>query len=259
MNSSIYHGIVQHRRFQPLEHRFRYRIFYAFLDLAELPEVLDSVPGWSARHPAVARFNRTDHLGDPAVALDESVRILVQERSGSRPKGRICLLTMPRTLGVSFNPISVFYCYREDGSLGHIVAEVDNTPWGERHCYVVDTANDNLGTADVLRFRMPKAFHVSPFHPMNQEYEWRFNVPGRSLTIHMKNWQHDHVVTDATLALRRRSLDARNGVSVLLRHPAMAMTVLAGIYAQAAQLWWKGTPYHPHPARLVDRAREASR
>ena len=257
MNSALYEGVIRHRRFGPVEHGFRYRIFYAYLDLAELPNVLDPIPGWSARRPAPARFDRRDHLGDPEVPLDEAVRSLVEERTGDRPAGRVCLLTLPRTLGVSFNPISVFYCYRADDSLGHIVAEVDNTPWGERHCYVVDANADNFGSDRVLRFRVPKAFHVSPFHPMKQEYVWRFNRPGRSLTVHMQNWEGDAVRTDATLALRRRPLDPRGGVRVLLRHPAMAMSVVAGIYAQAARLWWKGTPYHPHPARLTDEAEGA--
>jgi DUF1365 family protein len=182
------------------------------------------------------------------------VRDLVEARCGVRPEGPIHLLTFPRTFGVSFNPISIYYCYREDGSIGHIVAEVDNTPWGERHCYVVDVATDNFGTGGVLRFRVPKVFHVSPFHPLGQEYEWRFNQPGSSLVVHMQNLEAGAAKTDATLVLRRRPLDQRNAALALVRHPAMSLTVLAGIYAQAAKLWWKGAPYHPHPKTLtVDR------
>lgn len=258
MNSAIYEGTVRHRRFSPVEHAFRYRVFYGFFDLAELPEALDGLPGWSARRPALAKFDRRDHLGDPQLPLDEAVRRLVEQQSGTRPTGRICLLALPRTLGVSFNPISIYYCYREDETLGHIVAEVDNTPWGERHCYVVDAERDNLGSGKVMRFRVPKALHVSPFHPMAQEYLWRFNEPGRSLVVHMENLDSGTRLTDATLVLRRRPLDARHASRVLLRHPAMAAAVVAGIYAQAARLWWKGTPYHPHPARLADQPKGVS-
>ncbi|MEM8608139.1 MAG: DUF1365 domain-containing protein [Myxococcota bacterium] len=258
MKSALYEGTVRHRRFAPVEHAFRYRIFYAYLDLAEVPDVLDGIPGWSGRGPALARFDRRDHLGDARLPLDQAVRDLVEQRCGTRPAGRISLLAMPRTLGVGFNPISVYYCYREDGSIGHVVAEVDNTPWGERHCYVVDAERDNVGTGSVLRFIVPKAFHVSPFHPMSQEYAWRFNVPGRSLVVHMENSEHGEVLTDATLVLRRRALDKHHAGRVLLRHPAMAATVVAGIYAQAARLWLKGTPYHPHPSRLAAEAEGAS-
>lgn len=257
MNSAIYEGTVRHRRFSPVAHSFRYRMFYVFLDLAELPSALDGLPGWSARRAAVARFDRRDHLGDAHRPLDEAVRDLVEERSGNRPDGRICLLALPRTLGVCFNPISIFYCYRAGDTLGHIVAEVDNTPWGERHCYVVDTERDNVGRGNVLRFRVPKAFHVSPFHPMDQAYLWRFKEPGRSLVVHMENVEGEQTITDATLVLRRRPLDVRHASGALLRHPAMAVSVVAGIYAQAARLWWKGAPYHPHPSRLVDGGKEA--
>ena len=254
MNSAIYEGTVRHRRFSPVSHSFEYRIFYAYLDLDEVPEALDRLPGWSGRGPAIARFAREDHLGDPSISLEEAVRDVVESQCGSRPSGAIRLLALPRTLGVAFNPVSFFYCFRRDGSLGHILAEVDNTPWGERHCYAVDVERDDLGEGRAMRFRVPKAFHVSPFHPMTQEYEWRFTGPGRSLVVHMKNLESDAVVGDATLTLRRKALTQKNAAMALVRHPAMAVTVLGGIYAQAARLWWKGAPYHPHPTRLASEA-----
>ena len=251
MKSALYEGRVRHRRFFPVDHRFEYRVFYPYLDLSELPDVLEPLPGWSARRAAVARFVRSDHVGDPSQPLHESVRDVVESRCGARPEGPIRLLALPRTLGVAFNPVSFFYCFRNDETLGHIVAEVDNTPWGERHCYAVDVARDDLGEGQAMRFRVPKAFHVSPFHPMAQEYEWRFTLPGRSLVVHMENREGDRVLGDATLTLHRRPLTRRNATLTLLRHPAMAATVVGGIYSQAARLWWKGAPYHPHPKRLA--------
>jgi hypothetical protein len=243
--------MVRHRRFAPVENSFEYRIFYAYLDLDELPDVLDPLPGWSARRPAIARFAREDHLGDPHIPLDQTVRDVVESQCGTYPEGPIRLLTLPRTLGVVFNPVSFFYCHRPDGSLGHILAQVDNTPWGERHCYAVDVARDRLGEGRAMRFRVPKAFHVSPFHPMAQEYEWRFTEPGRSLVVHMENRQAGAVIGDATLTLERKPLTQKNAALTLVRHPAMAVSVLGGIYAEAARLWWKGTPYHPHPKRIA--------
>jgi DUF1365 family protein len=253
MNSALYEGKVRHRRFTPVEHAFEYRIFYAYLDLDELPEALDPLPGWSARGPGVVRFAREDHLGDPIVPLDQSVRDLVEVQCGARPEGAIRLLTLPRTLGVAFNPVSFFYCFDHGGSLSHILAEVDNTPWGERHCYAVDVERDGLKRGSTLRFRVPKAFHVSPFHPMSQQYEWRFTQPGRSLVVHMENWEGNVMVSDATLSLRRKPLSPRHAALALVRHPAMALTVLRGIYGQAARLWWKGARYHPHPRQLTNK------
>ena len=253
MKSALYEGRVRHRRFTPVAHEFEYRIFYAYLDLDELPESLDRLPGWSARRPAIARFAREDHLGDPSIPLDVSIRDLVKDQCGTRPNGPIRLLTLPRTIGVTFNPVSFFYCFGDDESLTHIVAEVDNTPWGDRHCYAVDVARDDFGAGRAMRFRVPKVFHVSPFHPMDQEYEWRFTKPGSSLVVHMENWEESAVRGDATLTLRRKELGRTNATLALVRHPAMAITVLAGIYAQAARLRLKGAPYHPHPKRLVSK------
>jgi DUF1365 family protein len=258
MNSAIYEGTVRHRRFAPVEHVFQYRVFYAYLDLSELPQVLDGLPGWSARRAAFARFAREDHFGEPDIPLDHAVRDLVEARLGVRPDGAIHLLTLPRTLGVVFNPISIYYCHRADGTLCHLVTEVDNTPWGERHCYVVDADRDNLGTARALRFRVSKAFHVSPFHSLDQEYEWRFTRPARSLVVHMENWEAATLKTDATLTLRRQPLDPRHATLALIRHPAMALSVLGGIYVQAAKLWRKGVPYHPHPKKLATTTRGAT-
>ncbi len=257
MKSALYEGRVRHRRFTPVEHAFEYRIFYVYLDLDELPEALDRLPGWSARRPAIARFSREDHLGDPGIPLDVSIRDLVETQCGTRPSGPVRLLTLPRTLGVAFNPVSFFYCFSRDESLTHIVAEVDNTPWGERHCYAVDVARDNVGVGRAMRFVVPKAFHVSPFYPMSQEYQWRFTKPGGSLVVHMENWEEDSIRGDATLTLRRKELSRANATLALTRHPAMAMTVLGGIYSQAARLWLKGAPYHahPNPKRLASRTR----
>ena len=251
MMSALYEGKVRHRRFVPIAHAFEYRIFYVYLDLDELPEALDRLPGWSARGVALARYAREDHVGDPARPLGECVRDVVESECGIRPNGSIRLLTLPRTFGVAFNPVSFFYCFSDTGALTHIVAEVDNTPWGERHCYAVDVSRDDLERGRAMRFRVPKALHVSPFHPMGQEYEWRFTRPGRSLVVHMENWEDGVVRSDATLTLRRRPLSPRNAALALVRHPAMALTVLGGIYAQAARLWWKGAPYYPHPRRLA--------
>lgn len=254
MNSALYEGKVRHRRFVPVEHAFEYRMFYVYLDLDELPAAFDALPFWSARRPAVVRYARADHFGDRARPLDVCVRDLVESRCGTRPVGPIRLLTLPRTFGFAFNPVSFFYCFAQDGALSHIVAEVENTPWGERHCYCVDVERDGDGRGGPMRFRVSKAFHVSPFHPMAQEYAWRFTTPGSSLVVHMENWERGSVRSDATLSLRRRPLTSRNATLALLRHPAVAATVVGGIYSQAARLWWKGAPYHPHPERLVRQA-----
>src|ERR1700733_2144973 len=177
MHSRIYKGWVEHRRTAPREHRFRYRLFMLYLDLAELPGLFDGTPFWSSAKPALAWLKRSDYLGPPELSLDEAVRCLVAQRTGRRPQGAIRLLTHLRYFGIRMNPVSFYYCFdAAGGKLETIVAEITNTPWDERHQYVleVDAAHGRL-----KRFEFDKAFHVSPFLPMDMRYEWSFNQPAQ--------------------------------------------------------------------------------
>src|SRR4029077_3184545 len=147
---------------------FRYAHAMLYLDLAELPEVFDCHPLWSARSgPALARFDRADSLGAADVPLDEAVRDLVADRIGERPGGAIRLLTNVRMLGHCFHPVSFYYCHREGSDeLRAVVAQVTNTPWGERHSYVMD-AGAGGAPGSVLGQSFEKVFHVSPFMGMD--------------------------------------------------------------------------------------------
>lgn len=238
---------MRHRRFTPVEHSFGYSMFQLYLDLDELPGALDVHPLFSARRPALAWFRRKDHLGDPAVPLAEAVRDLVREETGARPGGPVGLLTHLRYLGAVMNPVSFYYLFEEGGErVETIVAEVHNTPWGERHCYVLPAA-ESREPGPRLRFRRRKTFHVSPFLSMDYEYDFRFTVPGPALSVHMENLRDGRPHFDATLTLRRTPLTRGNLTRALLRHPFMTGTVIAGIYGQAFRLWRKGVPFHPHP------------
>jgi DUF1365 family protein len=146
-----------------VRHAFGYGLFMAYLDLAELDEVFAGRWLWSTSRPALARFRRGDHLGDGGAPLDAAVRSLVEGETGERPAGPIRLLTQLAYLGYCFNPVSFYYCFDAAGErVVTIVAEVNNTPWGERHCYVLD-ARGGAG----LAFAPRKALHVSPFMPMD--------------------------------------------------------------------------------------------
>ena len=139
--SCLYEGSVRHRRHGTPRDELHYRMFMVYLDLDELPECFDGRLLWSARRPALAWFRRADHLGDPRTPLAEAVRELVAERTGTRPEGPIRLLTHLRYFGHCFNPVSFYYCYDATGEqLSAVVAHVTNTPWGERHSYVLPVA-----------------------------------------------------------------------------------------------------------------------
>lgn len=252
MQSSIYEGQVSHARAVPAAHAFRYRLFMLYLDLAELPGLLSGSRLWSAVRPALVWFRRADYLGDPREPLDESVRRLVERTTGRRPTGPIRLLTHPRYFGYGFNPVSFYYCFAaaEEERLEAIVAEVRNTPWGERHCYVLEAS----GTGP-QRFTTAKALHVSPFMPMDLVYDWTFSQPARDLAVRMALTRGGEHVFTAALALQRclrgRHERAR-GSGARRRGPARLLRAAGGVReargSRAARL-----PRNRQPAALGGR------
>jgi DUF1365 family protein len=261
--SAVYEGWVRHRRFEPVEHSFRYRLFLMYLDLDELPEVLDPYPLFSARRRALARFRREDFMGDLAQPLDECAREAVLDATGARPAGPVRLLTGLRYFGHSFNPVSFYYCFDASGArVDAVVADVQNIPWGERHPYVL-ARGERRGT--VLSDELDKTFHVSPLMGMDQTYAFRATEPGDRLAVHIESRPRETApgadnrtlsrsrrsspgrTFDATLSLRRRELSRGTLAGLLARYPAMSLQVVAKIYAQSLRLKLKGARYHPHP------------
>lgn len=247
MESCIYEGRVRHTRTEPVLHRFRYRVFMMYLDLEELPRVFRNRWFWSASRAALARFRRSDHLGPEEQSLSDSVRDLVESETGSRPAGPIRLLTNLSYFGYCFNPVSFYYCFEEDGrSLSTIVAEVDNTPWGERDTYVM-SAEQNIGKKSAWRFQPEKKMHVSPFIPMDTEYDWCFTVPSERTSVHMANSKAGIRFFDAAITMRRSEISGSSLARVLVAFPFMTFKVIAAIYWQALRLFLKRVPLHAHP------------
>ena len=240
MRSRIYFGRVRHRRFAPVENVFSYSMFQLYLDLGELDRVFRGRWLWSTRRPALAWFRRADHFGDSEQTMDEAVRGLVLAETGSRPAGPVRLLTHLRYFGYVMNPVSFYYCFAADGeTVEAVVAEIHNTPWGERHCYVLPWRTSG--------HRFDKTFHVSPFMAMDQTYRWRLSEPGPTLAVHMENEEDGRTLFDATLTLEERPITGATLARALVLYPLVTAKVIAAIYWQALKLWWKGAPFHPHP------------
>lgn len=298
LKSCLYVGKVRHRRFTPVENAFTYSGSWLYLDLSELDQVFTGRWLWSTRRTALAHFHREDHLAFPEdilpetldaeewpqqadqsfgrrpkrencdqqlPPLDVAVRSLVEAAGFERPTGPIRLLTQPRYFGYEMNPVSFYYCFDDsDQQVQTIVAEVNNTPWGERHCYILDRSNQpadsahSLQTRDSnaekttsaarrLRFRHGKRFHVSPFMKMDMDYRWSIVAPDKTLTVHIENWRDEDRLFDCTLHLKRRPISGGQLAGSLIRHPFMTGKIAAGIYWQALRLWWKKVPFVPHP------------
>ncbi|MDN3525121.1 DUF1365 domain-containing protein [Halomonas sabkhae] len=239
--SRLYRGWLQHRRFTPRHHAFRYRVWMAWLDLDELPELFDGVPGFSARRPALVRFRREDYLSPQTPSLKQAVCDELQRQLGSAPAGRICLLTQLRTLGAGFNPISLYYAFDTDDKLRAVLGEVTNTPWRERTHYACRVDPERHGHRAVF----DKAMHVSPFLPMDMQYQWRFNTPGEALNLHMDVVRDGRRHFDASLWLSGRPATPRALLATLARHPLMPLKTLAGIHYEALRLWFKRLPWYP--------------
>jgi DUF1365 family protein len=246
--SAVYEGVVRHHRYAPHEHAFDYRMAQIYLDLDEVERVFANRWLWSSEHANVAQFRRSDYLGPVDIPLTEAVRQRVEQATGQRPLGPIRLLTHLRYFGMVFNPVSFYYCYAEDGySLMAILAEITNTPWKQRHAYVLPIERaQSHGRA--LHWSFPKTFHVSPFMPMDCEYDWRFTVPGDDLLVHMNVLREGQRAFDATLNFKRRSLTGAALARVLWRYPLMTAQVVGAIHWQALRLWLKRNPVHSHPS-----------
>ena len=235
-----------------VENEFRYPLFMAYLDLSELPSCFDGTRFWSARRPALAWFRRSDYLGDPGVPLDEAVRELVKERTGINLTGPIRLLTHLRYFGKSFNPVSFYYCFSNDcKQVSAVVADVTNTPWGERHSYVMGVVDPtDHGTVKLMRARFDKQLHVSPLMGMDHTYDWRLTEPAEQLLVHIDSSGPDgKSVFDATLSLKRRELTPSAMRVALLRYPFLTARILARIYTHALRLKLRGAHYFPHPQK----------
>jgi DUF1365 family protein len=244
VKSCLYTGSLRHRRHLPREHAFSYRVFMAYLRLDEIDTVLARSRFWSKAAFAPARYRREDFLGDPDKPLEDEVRRRIFEETGETHEGPIYLLANLRYFGLQMNPIACYYCFDEaDEQLQYLVAEVTNTPWNQRHSYVLPAQEDQR----VLRRDFEKAFHVSPFNPMEMHYSWRSNAPRERLAIHLETHSERGREFDATLALKAEPMNAATMRGVLWKFPLMTAKVALAIYWQALKLFIKRVPYHPNP------------
>jgi len=246
VNSGLCLGWISHRRLSPRPHAFRYRIGLFYLDLDEQTWLM-GLSRWLGRwRLAPLCWREADYLPSltrQGMPLAQAARLLVRQATGQVPAGPVHLLTQLRCWGLSFNPVSFYFCHDRDGHLAAILLEVRNTPWRQRFHYVLPVQGGLAKT-----FAMAKRFHVSPFMPLNMDYRVRFHLDQAQVRIHMENWQGGQKVFAADLALKRRPLDRKGVRDYVLAFPWISLRTVSAIYWQALRLFVKRTPIHDHAA-----------
>lgn len=252
MNSAIYSGKVWHQRLSPKAHAFQYSVFMMYLDLAELDQVFSGSMLWSTRRFSPVRFKRADFLGDAKHSLDDTVRERVELATGTRPCGPIRLLANIRYWGFIINPISCYYCFDASGTrLETMLIDVTNTPWNECQQYVLSCDS----SVEEQKISFAKKMHVSPFMPMDMEYQWCGSAPNERLEFILSSFMacsksgDMNKVFSAGVNLQREEISSSALNLILLRYPLMTLKVFVGIYWQALKLWLKGLKVFAHPAK----------
>lgn len=284
--SGIYKGHVRHRRFSPKSHAFGYSLYMFALDLDEADELYthNSLIGDKWYHPF--RFSNKDHFGvkgvkgpnqkvSTALEIKQCVIDKVNELAKKNSKlvqqdsthltllnshqHQVVMVTQARCLGFYFSPINLYFCYDKNDSQRRCIAmlaEVSNTPWNEKHYYLIELPDQT--------HQNPKEFHVSPFMPMDMNYVWKIKPPAKHLNVHIENWQQvdqekdetdkvkqelqtTHKVFDATMVLKKHSIDNKNLFKLLITVPMMTVKISSAIYWQALKLFAKRVPFIGHP------------
>jgi uncharacterized protein len=241
MENALYRGELLHSRILPVKHTFKYGHACVFADIESVQHIADISPLVSVEKPNLLSFYRQDFLpsGRP---LYEEVCGRIAEQTGKAFTGKVYLLANWRTCGVTMNPLSLFYCFDDDDALQYVVGEVHNTPWGERHVYVLVLADTPLTSE--------KHFHVSPFMPMDLHYAWGIETPGRKLNVSIDVDQQGKKLFTVMMKLNAQPVTKNSLLRMIARFPVMALRTLMLIYYQAFRLWLKRVPVFRHPGKM---------
>lgn len=257
LTSAIYTGQVFHKRYGPKEHTLQYNSFFLLLALEELPRLqnISSLFSWNRR--AWFSFNDTD-FGNNAdknnhehlLSLQNNLEALLSARGFSEPHWRFELLTMPRTLGYAFNPISIIYCRDANNTPKAMIYEVNNT-FGERIHYVLPVPTDQAIESERIRQRCGKELFVSPFFDMDGCYSFDVSKPNKNINFKIDYLVEDELKLRASFAGIRHDFTPQNLRSLALSHSATTYKVILGIHFEAVKLWWKGLALVNHVPLVI--------
>ncbi|MDA9555918.1 DUF1365 family protein [Vibrio sp.] len=260
MNSSLMIGSVRHRRFSPKTHNLNYSLFMACIDLDEISQLEQKVIGFGQSWFHWARFRREDYLSsEVGCDLKTAVHHKIHELTGESVQGKVMAVVHLRYLGIYFSPVNFFYVYDEQGQWRYLLAEVSNTPWNERHYYAIPAESGEKET----NWSHDKAFHVSPFNPVSQRYQWKIKPLFERLFVHLECHHQAKIVEntvdyqskvfDATLTMNATEFSSKKLLGRLILTPILTVKVVIGIYWEALKLYIKGVPLYSHPSKYRDK------
>ncbi|KAF3997331.1 DUF1365 domain-containing protein [Glaciimonas immobilis] len=251
-------GSVRHTRLRPAHHAFTYSVYYLRIPLRSLGQLDFNSRFFSRNKFNFLSFHDRDY-GDGRRTPLAWIEATLKEQNINDVDGEIWLQTFPRVLGYVFNPVSFWFCHRQDGSLRAVLCDVRNT-FGEQHSYLLDGKNEDCGSIPFgTELRADKVFHVSPFCEVSGTYRFRF-----MRTQNKNDAQPTERTTarieydDATGPLILTSVSGITTLSVPLsnrlvakaffRYPIMTVGVILRIHWQALKLWRKRVPFYRKPA-----------
>ena len=242
--SRIVNGRVMHRRRHPVENRFVYPVFCLLINTDEMDRLDSWLFGVNRRRPLAFHFEDYGNGGDPRVWVKEQL----QEFGIEDCAGPIWVQTFPRVFGFVFNPVNFWYCERQDGSIGAILAEVNNT-FGEKHVYIL---TPDPGTGRFQDIRADKQLYVSPFYPVSGGYRFHFNTDLDAPRVRIDYFNEGRLQLNTAIWGKSRQLTSRSLFAALVRQPLLTLGVVARIHWQALRLWLKGVSFHPNPSSSAE-------
>ena len=252
--SCLYECTVMHRRILPKIHEFSYRIFLFLLELDELAELENKIPLFSSDRPNLYSLRGEDYFQFRSGSIRENLLTFLASEGFDKEPATIRLLTLPRLLGYTFNPISIFFCYDESGLPLTSVVQVGNT-FGELKPYVVPLEGGRF------HVRVPKNFYVSPFSDLDLEFDFRFEFPGDRLRVLIDDYSGDKKTLLSALSGTRRELTLGSLLFLTLKYPLVTLKIITLIHWEAFRLWLKGIPHRlkesdPHLQQGVFRTKD---
>lgn len=239
LNSGIFSGHVLHRRFAPVLHKFKYKMSMFGIDLDEVSQISQRFSIFGTTKFSPIKFNQKDYIINEQGDLKQRIASKVQALGGNWDGSKVYMLIQCRCLGIYFSPVNFFYCYNENDECELMLAEVSNTPWNERHYYLI-----NILKSDMTK----KTFHVSPFMQLDMKYKWRVSTPKDKVVVSIANHFEGETkpTFDAHLALMKQPLSSVNLIKNWIKLPLMVFKILTLIYWQALKLFFKRVPFIPY-------------